>query len=114
MIIQNNGYHSLIEYLTEHLAVFEMSPQDEQHSTTLDLYVRYQFTEQMRLLFNQHTNLLEQEKLYIVAEFDKAYADLRQIMGANFKQQTTKQQQVFIKEFSGLLKNLFDSQLMPH
>ena len=112
MIIQNDGYHSLIKYLADNLAIFEMRPLDDMHSTKLNLYVRYQFTEQMRLLFNQHPDLLEQEKLYVVDQFDHAYSDLRKIMGANFKQQITKNQKTFIKDFAGLLKNLFDSQLL--
>ncbi|NRA61155.1 MAG: DUF3802 family protein [Psychrobium sp.] len=112
MIIQNIGYHSLIEYLKDNLTIFEMRPLDDKHSTKLDLYVRYQFTEQIRLLFDQHPNLLEQEKLYIVDQFEHAYSDLAQIMGGDFKQQLTENQQTFIKDFSGLLKNLFDSQLL--
>ncbi|MDP2559626.1 DUF3802 family protein [Psychrobium sp. 1_MG-2023] len=113
MVIQSDGYQSLIEYLTEHLSIFNPAEQQEKHATTVKMFIRYQMVEQMALLFKQHPELLPQEKIYIVAEFDTAFDDLSEVLGMHIEQQTTPSQQAFLTDYAGIFKNLFDAQLSP-
>ncbi|MCG7531334.1 DUF3802 family protein [Psychrobium sp. MM17-31] len=113
MVIQSEGYSSLIEYLCENIAVFGPSESEHHQPMTIKLYIRYQLVEQMSLLFEQNKGLIEQEKIYIVEEFDKAYDDLCEVLGQNVNNKITESQRAFITDFAGLLKNLFDAQLEP-
>lgn len=113
MVIQSEGYSSLIEYLSENLAVFSPSQTEGHQPMTIKLYIRYQMVEQMALLFEQNKSLIAQEKIYIVEEFDKAFNDLCEVLGHNINNKLTDSQRAFITDFAGLLKNLFDAQLEP-
>jgi hypothetical protein len=113
MVIQSEGYSSLIEYLSENLAVFGPSHTEGHQPMTIKLFIRYQMVEQMALLFEQNKLLIPQEKIYIVEEFDKAFDDLCEVLGQNIENKLTDSQRAFITDFSGLLKNLFDAQLEP-
>ena len=110
MVIQSEGYSSLIEYLCENIAVFSPTESEGQQPMTIRLYVRYQMIEQMSLLFEQNKGLIPQEKIYIVEEFDKALEDLYEVLGLNIYNKITESQRAFITDFAGLLKNLFDAQ----
>lgn len=113
MVIQSEGYSSLIEYLCENIAVFSPTESEGHQPMTIRLYVRYQMVEQMSLLFEQNKGLIPQEKIYIVEEFDKALEDLYEVLGQNIHNKITESQRAFITDFAGLLKNLFDAQLEP-
>jgi len=111
MITQGDGYHALIEYLTEHLALFEPVPQPDQGGVSIRLFIRYQLIEQIALIFEQKKHFQQQEKIYIVEEFDIVLNDLGEVLGRLLEHQITEHQKAFIIEYSGLLKNLFDTQL---
>lgn len=113
MVIQSDGYISLIEYLSESIALFNQGHNEDHQPMTIKLFIRYQMVEQMSLLFEQNKFLIPQEKIYIVDEFDQAFNDLSEVLGNNMMNKITENQQVFITDFAGLLKNLFDSQLKP-
>jgi len=111
MIITTDGYHSLIEYLTESLPLFEPSKTDSQGGASIELFIRYQLVEQMGLIFEQNKTLNVDEKVYIVEEFDHVFNDLSEVLGRLLKHKITPKQRVFIVDYFGLLKNLCDSQL---
>jgi len=111
MITQSDGYHALIEFLGESLAVFEPIPQASQGGTSIKLYVRYRLIEEMALIFTQKKHLQQQEKIYIVQEFDSVLSDLGEVLGRLINHQIIEHQQAFINEYAGLVKNLFDTQL---
>lgn len=113
MVIQSEGYASLIEYLSESIAIFNQGHTEGYQPMTIKVFIRYQMVEQMSLLFEQNKFLIPQEKIYIVEEFDQAFDDLSEVLGKNMNNKITESQRTFITDFTGLLKNLFDSQLKP-
>jgi len=113
MVTNNNGYSSLIEYLSENLSIFELDKDLDIQPITIDLFVRYQMVEQMTLIFEQNKSLIEQEKIYIFEEFDRVINDLNEVLGHNMNHKINKSQHEFITEFATLLKNLFDTELSP-
>lgn len=113
MVTNSDGYSSLIEYLSENLSVFELNENSDEQPMTINIFVRYQMVEQMTLIFEQNKSLIQQEKIYIFEEFDRVINDLNEVLGHNMNNKINKQQNEFITEFAGLLKNLFDAQLSP-
>ncbi|NRA54538.1 MAG: DUF3802 family protein [Gammaproteobacteria bacterium] len=112
MITRSDGYVALIEYLTENLSLFETRSESDSNAPTVKLFIKYQMTEQLVVLFIQHKNLLPEEKMYLIGEFETATQDLLEILGRNLKHQIDDSQKSFIIEFVSLLKNLFDSLLL--
>jgi len=111
MIIDTDGYHSLIEYLTESLPLFKPSKTESQGGASIKLFIRYQLVEQMGLIFEQNKMLNVDERIYIVEEFDHVFNDLSEVLGRLLDHKITPKQRVFITDYCGLLKNLCDSQL---
>jgi len=109
MITRSDGYVALIEYLTENLSLFEVAPKDHANAPTVKLFIKYQMTEQLVAIFIQNSQLLPEDKMHIVAEFEMVTLDLLEILGRNLEHQIDTNQQHFIIDFVGLLKNLFDS-----
>lgn len=110
MIISRNGYHTLIEYLTDNLSLFEQGELCSQDNNTIRSFVRYQLVEQMSLIFEQHKEFSVDEKIAIVAEFDHVFSDLSEVLGRLLEHNITEQQRAFIIDYFSLLKNLFDTQ----
>jgi triphosphoribosyl-dephospho-CoA synthetase len=102
---------ALIEYLTEHLSLFELEPNGCEKAPTVKLFIKYQMTEQLVALFIQNQNLLPPEKMRIIGEFEMVTQDLLEVFGRNLEHHIDINQQNFIIDFVGLLKNLFDSLL---
>jgi len=109
MITRSDGYVALIEYLTESLSLFEVVVTTNPNAPTVRLFIKYQMTEQLVAIFIQNPKLLPEEKLHIVAEFEAVTQDLLEILSRNLEHQIDSNQQSFIIDFVGLLKNLFDS-----
>lgn len=111
MIVESDGYHSLIEYLTENLSLFEQRAKSSNDGTTIQSFIRYQLVEQMSLIFAQNKALSVDDKIAIVVEFDHVFDDLSEVLGRLLSHNITHNQRVFIIDYFGLLKNLFDSQV---
>ena len=111
MITQSDGYSALIEYLTENLSLFEQEPKGCDNGTTIKVFIQYQMTEQLVALFVQNKALLPEEKMYIIDEFEMVTQDLFEVFGRNLEHHIDDNQQHFIIDFVGLLKNLFDGLL---
>ena len=110
MIIQSEGYLSLVEYLTEHLALFEAEEDENPGTATLKQFIRYQLAEQMFLIFSRHKGLNADDKIYIVDDFEQVFSDLSEVLGRLLDHKATKAQRTFITDYVSLVKNLFDSQ----
>lgn len=111
MVTKSEGYLALIEYLTDNLSLFELDPKGCGNAPTIKLFIQYQMTEQLVQLFIQNKKLLPEEKMYIIGEFEMVTQDLLEVFGRNQEHHIDKNQQNFIVDFIGLLKNLFDSLL---
>jgi hypothetical protein len=108
MVIESQAYIELISFFTENLDLFEAS--DE---ACLDKTLREIIEEHMAIkmisFFTQHESLNEDARLDIVREVDAIVTDLEEFLSLKLEQKVTEQQQDFIVEYAGLIKNLFDS-----
>jgi hypothetical protein len=101
MITHSDGYVALIEYLTENLSLFEIEPKGCENAPTVKLFIKYQMTELLVALFIQNKDLLPQEKMHIVAEFEMVTQDLLEVFGRNLEHHIDINQQNFMSDFVG-------------
>lgn len=76
--------------------------------------VRESFEEQLAtsiMSVNQQHEMDSVTRLEIVRETDAILYDLEEVLASVLNTRPGKQQQAFITEFVGLVKNLFDSEL---
>ncbi len=112
MIIESQAYIELISYFTENLAIFEESTDSTLDKTLRDL-IEEHIAEEMMNFFSQHNNLDSNLRMDVVREIDAVVTDLEEFLARRLDQKASKQQEAFIIEYSGLIKNLFDSLVMP-
>ena len=108
MVTDTEGYIHIIEYLTEHLSLFENSPITSASSETVMAVIEQELSEQIMIVCNQNETLNFNQRNIIIREIDAIVYDLEEILSGVVNNQVTKEQQEFIKEFSLLIKNLFD------
>lgn len=111
MIVETSGYIELIQYLTGHLPVFT---EHKRSANTADYSLRdvmeERLAESIIAVCEQHH--LEQDiRLSIVREADAIAYDLEEVLSKVLDTHPTPQQEAFINEFVGLVKNLFDERL---
>ena len=111
MIVETDGYIELIQYLTGQLPVFtEQGNSAKTADYTLRDLMEERLSESMMAVFEQ--NELDQEvRLDIVRETDAIVYDLEEVLSKVLDTHPTPQQEAFINEFVGLVKNLFDERL---
>tara|TARA_R100000656_G_scaffold11440_1_gene12129 strand:- start:925 stop:1308 length:384 start_codon:yes stop_codon:yes gene_type:complete len=114
MIVETDGYIELIQYLTGQLPVFtEQGNSAKTADYTLRDLMEERLSESMMAVFEQ--NELDQEvRLDIVRETDAIVYDLEEVLSKVLDTHPTPQQEAFINEFVGLVKNLFDERLQSH
>ncbi|MCK7459694.1 DUF3802 family protein [Idiomarina aminovorans] len=114
MIVETNGYIELIQYLTGQLPVFtEQGNSAGTANYTLRDLLEERLSESMMAVFEQ--NELDQDmRLDIVRETDAIVYDLEEVLSKVLDTHPTPQQEEFINEFVGLVKNLFDERLRSH
>lgn len=114
MIVETDGYIELIQYLTGQLPVFtEQSNSAKTANYTLRDLMEERLSESMIAVFDQ--NELDQEmRLNIVRETDAIVYDLEEVLSKVLDTHPTPQQEAFINEFVGLVKNLFDERLRSY
>lgn len=111
MILETDGYVELIQYLTEHLSIFtEPVPTAEQAEETVRECFEAQLANSI-ILVNQQHEIDTATRLEIVREADGILYDLEEVLASVLDTRPGQQQQAFIKEFVGLVKNLFDCEL---
>jgi hypothetical protein len=111
MVTDNEGYIHLIEYLTEHLSLFENTVAPESNSDTVMAVIESELSEQIITICSQNTALTFNQRNAIIREVDAIVYDLEEVLSGVVNNPVTEQQKTFIKEFSSLIKNLFDSEL---
>ncbi|ATC99716.1 MAG: DUF3802 family protein [Pseudomonadota bacterium] len=109
MVIDQQGYDELIMYLTEHLSLFEKPGEVRPGAPTVMALIEDDIAEQIINFCMQHEDLSVDDRSVIMREVDGIVYDLQEVLSGVVNQPVTIEQHAFIDEFSGLVKNLFDS-----
>lgn len=111
MVTDKDGYMHLIQYLTEHLGLFETpDTQVLQDDTVMELFEE-QLAAQIIMVCGQNPSLTFAERNMIIREVDAIVYDLEEILATVANHKATPAQTLFITDFSGLIKNLFDQEI---
>jgi hypothetical protein len=111
MVTDTEGYIHIIEYLTEHLSLFENSPSSGAGSDTVMAVIEQELSDQIISICSQNTALSFNQRNTVVREIDAIVYDLEEILSGVVNNSVTNEQQAFIKEFAILIKNLFDTEI---
>ena len=112
MIVETDGYIELVQYLSEHLHVFAKPPEsDAVAPVSVRELFETQLSNQIMRVCQQH-DLDATTRLDIVREADAILYDLEEVLASVLDRHPNKEQQQFIHEFVGLVKNLIDTELM--
>jgi len=113
MVTDTDGYIQVIEYLTEHLSLFEnITTTDTGSNSTSDTVmavIEIELSEQIIIVCSQNEDLTFNQRNAIIREVDAIVYDLEEILSGVVNNPVSAAQKEFIKEFAGLIKNLFDS-----
>ncbi|GHE93741.1 DUF3802 family protein [Thalassotalea profundi] len=111
MVTDTEGYIHIIEYLTEHLSLFENSSAANNSSETVIEVIEQELSEQIMIVCNQNEELSFNQRNIIIREIDAIVYDLEEILSGVITNPITNSQKEFLKEFALLIKNLFDSEV---
>lgn len=108
MVTDTDGYVQIIEYLTEHLNLFEDSTNATQSNDTVMAAIEFELGEQIIAVCSQNESLTYNQRNGIIREVDAILYDLEEILSGVINNKINSAQKEFIAEFAGLIKNLFD------
>ena len=112
MVTDTQGYIEIIVYLTENLHLFELTTDNKQKKSsstdTVIAIIEVELSDQIISVCSQNKNLTFNQRNEIIREVDAIAYDLEEVFSAVVNNQASTKQKEFIKEFSGLIKNLFD------
>ncbi|MGB1198983.1 MAG: DUF3802 family protein [Thalassotalea sp.] len=111
MVTDTDGYIHIIEYLTEHLSLFENSSSDSYSSESVISMIEQELSEQIIAVCNQNEALTFNQRNTIIREVDAIVYDLEEILSGVVNNKISPPQEAFIKEFALLIKNLFDVEI---
>ncbi len=111
MVTDSEGYIHIIEYLTEHLSFFENSSSTDQNTDSVIAVIERELSDQIISVCSQNESLSFNQRNAIIREVDAIVYDLEEILSGVINNPVTQQQSRFIKEFSTLIKNLFDTEI---
>ncbi|TYK65416.1 DUF3802 family protein [Colwellia echini] len=109
MVTDTDGYIHIIEYLTEHLSLFENSTAPAQSNETVMSVIEIELGEQIISVCSQNKNLTFNQRNAIIREVDAILCDLQELFSGIMDNPVNAAQHAFIIEFAALIKNLFDS-----
>jgi len=112
MVTNTEGYIQIIEYLTDNLSLFENTTNSEKNSTSIMAIIEMELSEQIITVCNQNDSLTYSQRNTIIREVDAIAYDLEEILSGVVNNPATDSQITFIKEFSGLIKNIFDTEII--
>lgn len=111
MVTDKDGYMHLIQYLTEHLGLFEgQEVVSVAGDTVMELFEQL-LSAQIIMVCGQNPCLTFTQRNTVIREIDAIVYDLEEILASVAKSNATAEQTLFITEFSGLIKNLFDQEI---
>lgn len=111
MVTDSDGYVQIIEYLTEHLRLFENCNGALASSPSVMEVIELELSEQIILVCSQNDKLSFNQRNTIIREVDAIVSDLEEILSGVVDNPVTTEQESFLKEFSQLIKNLFDTEI---
>lgn len=111
MVIDTEGYINIIEYLAEHLNLFENSVATNKSADTVMSVIEIELSEQIISVCSQNEGLSFTQRNAIIREVDAIVYDLEEILSGVVNNPVTDPQHQFIKEFALLIKNLFDNEI---
>ncbi len=111
MVTDTEGYIHIIEYLTEHLSLFENTIAPDNDADTVMAVIEVELSEQIITVCSQNQELTFNQRNAIIREVDAIVYDLEEILSGIVNNPVTKEQSIFIKEFASLIKNLFDTEI---
>ena len=111
MVVDTEGYIHIIGYLTEHLSLFENSAATDPTSPTVMAVIEQELSEQIIMVCSQNDQLSFNQRNTIIREVDSIVYDLEEILSAIVNNPVSQEQCIFLKEFSLLIKNLFDTEI---
>ena len=111
MVTDTEGYIHIIEYLTEHLSLFENSTAAEFGADTVMAVIEQELSEQIIAVCGQNEQLTFNQRNTIIREVDAIVYDLEEILSGVINNPVTNEQLSFLKEFALLIKNIFDSEI---
>lgn len=114
MVTDSEGYIHIIEYLTEHLSLFENVSIGSNSKQTVIREIEEQLSAQLISLCSQNKNLTFNTRNTIVREIDAIVNDLEEIFSNVVNNPISEEQKEFIHEFSMLIKNLFDTEILTN
>ncbi|MEX1220678.1 MAG: DUF3802 family protein [Idiomarina sp.] len=112
MIVETDGYIDLIQYLTENLPV--LSEQQGSKAGASSYTLRECFEEQLSVQIMsvcQQNDLDQTMRIDIVREADAILYDFEEVLASVLDNHPTPEQEEFVTEFIGLIKNLFDARV---
>lgn len=111
MIVESEGYIELIQYLTESLSIFDSSSGSEQRASfTVREQLEDSLSDKIMRVSQQH-DISQELRFNVVREADAILYDLEEVLASVLNSYPTAQQQGFIEEFTGLVKNLLDAHI---
>jgi len=111
MVTDKDGYMHLIQFLTEHLGLFEgKEGAGVSDDTVMELFEE-QLSAQIIMVCGQNPSLTFAQRNQVIREIDAIVYDLEEILASVANRKATPKQTIFITEFSGLIKNLFDQEI---
>ncbi|WP_018693909.1 DUF3802 family protein [Algicola sagamiensis] len=111
MVTNTSGYDSLIEYLTENLSLFEKTGPTRPEAIPIIELLEKQLSEKIISLCTQHPELETNHRGVIIREIDGIMYDLQEVLSGISSRPATQEQEEFIEEYTGLIKNLFDASI---
>lgn len=110
MVTDTDGYVHIIEYLTQHLNLFENAGTSSGGDSVMEV-IEQELSDQIILVCSQNDALTFNQRNMIIREVDAIVYDLEEILSAVVNNPVTADQKTFIVEFAGLIKNLFDTEI---
>ncbi len=108
MVVDTDGYLSLIEHLTFNLSVFTTESGDTGVETVEDV-VTDMIASNIMAIFEQNPDLHSSVRFKLLKEADLVLADLAEVLAGVWVKKATNEQIVFLDEYIALVKNLFDT-----
>lgn len=112
VVTNKEGYEHLIQYLTDNLGLFEVQGVPSPCGKTVIELIEDNIVDHIMNICQQHQGLEPNHRSIIVREVDGIVYDLEEILSGILEHQVTVDQEAFIAEFSGLIKNLFDTAIV--
>lgn len=111
MVTDTESYIHIIEYLTEHLSLFETTLAPDKTVDTVMAVIEMELSEQIISVCSQNESLTFNQRNAIIREVDAIVYDLEEILSGVVNNPVTEPQSIFIKEFATLIKNIFDAEI---